>query len=132
VATAPIQGKGDQYKQINSADNRTFQYQRFFDLDATIRSQSQSAAQAKKDLADFNKQTPQRGDESFSITETRNQMRTVADGLRQQCLSNIQQYNNDAQEFTRNQFLDKNLPEHFNPAACDDPSLLPAAAGGGH
>jgi hypothetical protein len=132
VFTAPVVGKGEQYKQINSAPNRTFQYQRFFDLDGTIRTQVRNAAKARDELTAFNASNTQRPDENFAITESRNQIRANAVGLGQLCQSNVNQYNNDAQEWTRDQFLDSKLPEHFNPGVCDDPSLLPPAAGGGH
>jgi hypothetical protein len=130
VATAPVVGRGNQHIQINSAENRTFQYQRFFDLDATIRAQALNLDAAKKDLAAFNAQFPPSASEGFAITESRNNKSANVTGLRQILLSNITQYNNDAQEWTRNQFLDNKLPDHFDTSIADDPSLLPPPAGG--
>lgn len=93
VATAPVVGKGEQHIQLQSAENRTHQYQHFFDLDATIRSQVRNAAKATQALADFNKTTPPQAGESFSVTETRNQLRANVTGLEQLCQTNVAQYN---------------------------------------
>lgn len=130
VLTSGVVGQGEQIKQINSASNRTFQYQHFFDLDATIRAQSVNVQSAKKDLADFDAQYPPSANESYSITQLRGQKQGSLTGLEQLCAANIQSYNNDAQEFTRDQFLSNKLPQSFNVNACDDPKLLPTSASG--
>jgi hypothetical protein len=119
VAVSPVIGQGEQYKQINSSTNRTFQYQHFFDLNATIHTQAQNLKVAKQESKDFDKQYPPSSQEPFSITEIRGQKQANVTGLHQICISNVQKYNNDAQEFTRNIFLDKQLPSNINPSICE-------------
>jgi hypothetical protein len=118
VIMSPVVGQGEQYKRINSEENRTFQYQHFFDLNATIHSQAENLKTAKMADAAFEKQYPPSPTEAPNITELRGQKQANVAGIQQLCVANVQKYNNDAQEFTRNQFLDRQLPASLSIDIC--------------
>lgn len=130
VLVSDIYGRGEQQKEINESTNRTFQYQHFFELDGTIRTQAINVGQARKEVAEFNAKYPASATETFNISEMRSQKEANLSGLLQLCQQNVQQYNNDAQQFTRNKFLSNKLPVSFSSAACTDPANLPQSASG--
>lgn len=127
VATSDVRGQGDAVRQINSGTNRIEQYDHFFKLDADIRSQAQNAANAKAQLDAFNKTTPPSSTESFSITESRNNLQSAYTGMTQICVSNVNKYNNDSASYTMAKFKDSGLPWNYNTNVCTNPDSLPAA-----
>lgn len=128
VALSDVFGRGEQIKNINDATNRTFVYQHFFDLDATIRTQAYQADAARKALEKFEKQYPVTANEPFNISELRSQKEQTVTALEQQCVANVEKYNNDAQQFTQDKFLSNKLPVSFDPKVATDPTLLPPSA----
>ena len=130
VLTAPVVGKGEQWKQIHDATNITFQYEHFFTLDADIRSQLRNLESARQEAAAFDKQYAPSATESFTISEQRGQKQANVTGLRQILQQNIATYNNDARTYTKARFLDAKLPDYWNPSVVDDATLVPPTVGG--
>jgi hypothetical protein len=130
VATSDIKGRGDQQIQINSATNRTFQYEHFLQLDGTIRTQAQQADAARAALARFEKQHPDASQDSISTGQLRAQMEQDATGAEQICRANVNQYNNEAESSLRQKFVDARLPIAFPSAVCTDVSQLPPSISG--
>jgi hypothetical protein len=95
VATAGIYGRGQQIRQVNSAENRTFQYNHFFNLNADVKSEVQ---QINTTVAAVNGTT--------DATE-HSRLNAVLLGL-----ENTNQYNADAAKVTTGAlFRDNNLPQ---------------------
>ena len=130
VATSDIKGRGDQTIQINSAANRTFQYEHFLQLDGDIRAQAQTADAARKTLAAFEATHPASANENFALTQTRTQMQQDATGAEQICRSNVAEYNNESNSVLRQKFVDARLPVSFPSAVCTDVAQLPPSITG--
>ena len=131
VATSDVVGKGNQTIQNNSAEERTFQYKHFLQLDADIRTQAQAAQVSRDAVADFEKAHPNAAADSFNAGQERSQLNTDARGAAQICLGSVNEYNNSVKSFLSHKYVDVRLPDSFNVAACTkDPSLLPASMGG--
>lgn len=112
VATAGIFGRGEQIKQVNSAENRTFQYNHFFDLDATVKTQTSQFRQAAAAAKQYD--TTHKGDSSYAVTTESGRLNSVAQGLQALCTQNLNQYNADAEKVvTGALFRDNNLPERL-------------------
>lgn len=100
VATAGIYGRGQQIRQVNSAENRTFQYNHFFNLNADVKSEVQ---QINTTVAAVNGTT--------DATE-HSRLNSVLLGLENICITNTNQYNADAAKVTTGAlFRDNNLPQ---------------------
>jgi len=130
VATSDIKGRGDQQIQINSATNRTFQYEHFLQLDGTIRTRAQQADAARAAQARFEKVHPDATQDSFTTGQLRAQMEQDAAGAEQICRSTVNTYNNEAQSVLRQKFVDNRLPVAFPSAVCTDVSQLPPSISG--
>jgi preprotein translocase subunit SecF len=130
VATSDIQGRGNQKIQINSADNRTFQYEHFLQLDGTIRSQAQTADASRTAVTRFEKQHPNASQDNFATTQLRGQIEQDATGAEQICRNNVAQYNNEAASVLRQKFVDNRLPVSFPSGVCTDVTLLPPSISG--
>ena len=112
VATAGLFGRGQQIIQVNSAENRTFQYNHFFDLYGTVKTQTSQYRQALTAYKQY--QTNHKGDSSYAVTTEEARLGSVALGLQALCTENINQYNADAQKVvTGALFKDNNLPERL-------------------
>jgi hypothetical protein len=128
VFTADAKGRGDAYKQIHSGTNRIAQYDRFFQLDADIRTYAEQAAAAKQKLDEFNKQYPPSSTEAFNVSEMRTNLQNNQSGPEQLCRTDVNDYNNaSAATYTQGQFKASSLPWNYDVAVCTDPSKLPMA-----
>lgn len=125
VATSGIKGAGDQKKQVNSAQNRTDEYNHFFDEKADFDSQVKAAKLARQALAEFEKtykagQTP---DPTGQLAETDANDHTDVTGAEQECTDTANAYNNDSEKtLTGAQFKAAGLPETLDPTDCDKDS----------
>ena len=125
VILSPVFGAGNAVKKVMAPDNMLGQYQHFLALDKDIRSEAQNAQAAQKQLDAYNKQYPPNPDESFAVTQQRNNLQSQVSGPQQLCATNVAQYNNDAKAITSTLFKDNRLPASFDAAVCTDPTLLP-------
>lgn len=100
VATAGIYGRGEAYKEIQSADFRIQAYQTFFNQCASIQGLEGQIDELTAILGQY-----EQGSREYKITLT---SIAGAKGARHQAIA---KYNNDAQKsWTEGQFRDKNLP----------------------
>ena len=100
VATAGIYGRGEAYKQIQSADFRIAAYEKFFNQYASIKTLEGQIDELTAQLALL-----EPGTRSYDLTLS---SLTGTKGLRH---SAIQQYNADARkDWTEGQFRDNDLP----------------------
>jgi hypothetical protein len=122
VATSGIKGAGDQKKQVNSARNRTDEYNHFFDEKADFDSQVKAAKLARQALAEFEKtykpgQTP---DPTGQLAETDANDHTDVTGAEQECTDTANAYNNDSQKtLTGASFKASGLPASLDPNKCE-------------
>lgn len=112
VVFSDTYGKGEQHKQINDAQNRTGQYQHFFDLYAAVKSYHSQLIASTDQAEQFRKSHIGIPDNAFG-TNANEQARldSIVTGIKNQCAQAIQTYDADAHEFTRRKFLDSQLPE---------------------
>jgi hypothetical protein len=103
VALSGPHGRGEQIKQINRAENRTFAQEQFHQLLQDIKGYDQ---QIGVQQAALEAHTAQDGE--------RDRLAQVVAGLKTQCISTTQQYNAEAQKISKRQFLDAGLPEQIN------------------
>jgi len=129
VATSDIKGRGDQQIQINSATNRTFQYEHFLQLDGDIRSQAQAADTARKALATFEARHAA-GSGNYADSQLEGQMMQDATGAEQICRNSVNTYNNESQSVLRQKFVDSRLPVSFPSTVCSDVNQLPPSITG--
>jgi len=100
VATAGIYGRGTQIKQVNSAENRTFQYNHFFNLYSDVKSEVQQIGTTNATLA------------ATTDESEHGRLASVLLGLENICITNTNQYNADAAKVvTGALFRDNNLPQ---------------------
>jgi hypothetical protein len=125
VATAPVVGKGNQYIHTHSEEWMTQTYEKFYRLDADIRTQVENAAVAKKTLDKFEATHSPADDANITIGQTHANLQTAYDGNVQICNDNVNKYNADAANALRDQYLDSRLPQHFNAAVCTGDGPLP-------
>ena len=119
VALAPAAGKGNVHKQINAPNNIIFQYQHFFDLDANIKTQAQVIRNAEAAVKSFEARNPAgTPDPTGQISSQDTQLRGQVTGAQGLCTTNVNQYNADAREYTREQFLSNKLPAQEDPSTC--------------
>ena len=100
IATAGIFGRGEAYKQIQSAEFRIEAYQYFFNQYASIKSLEGKIDELEAQLQKLEPGTREYNYTLSSLTGTK--------GLRHEA---IQKYNADTRkEYTEGQFRDKDLP----------------------
>lgn len=97
TASAGILGRASAHRQIESGTNRISQYEHFFNLSADYQSDVQQ----------------------LHVAETEQLGQQVITGISFHCIGLSNQYNADAQEYTRNQFLSSQLPTRLDSAACN-------------
>lgn len=103
VALSGPHGRGEQIKQINRADNRTFAQEQYHQLLQDIRGYDQQIAVQRAAL-----------DAHTAQDAEHDRLAQVVAGLKTQCISTTQQYNAEAQKISKRQFLDAGLPEQIN------------------
>lgn len=109
VATAPVRGAGDVYRQNNSGQNRIYAQAHFQDLYADIESYKVQINQAAQDKADHP------GDSFYTTTYT---------GLFNTCVSAVNQYNADSGKALFTDWKAAGLPERIDAQVCQ-PSQSP-------
>ena len=118
-ASAGVRGAIAVHNTIWGPDNQITTYNHFFDLNAAYQSQVAQVPVLQSELATFNKQNPSGASDPFGqIANQRSQIDASITGLEQQCITNANQYNNDALKYTEAPFKDNNLPVTLSPAAC--------------
>lgn len=119
AAFAPTTAKINERRQVNTATNRIFQKNHFFDLWSDVKSQT---AQIKIDqqAADAHRSsTAGQQDPIGAIASEQARLDAVVQGVKGQCMSNLNQYNVDVQKDTGGQFRQEQSPEHL-PTGLDD------------
>lgn len=96
--TAPIKGRTNQISSINGAENRTFQQEHFETLYGDIKGYVQQIHIQQQAL---NQSAP--GPE-------RDHALVILTGLRDQCVSTVQQYNADANKISADDFRTADVP----------------------
>lgn len=108
VLFSDVAGKGNQKKQINRAENRTFAQEMFRELYEDIQSYdtqittTMAAAAAETDPAE------------------KSRLNSVVLGVRNQCIATVRQYDAEAQKVSKERFRDADLPESIDTT---DPSF---------
>lgn len=100
VLFSPVAGRGNQIKDINRAENRTFSQQHFETLYGDVKTYDQQLAV----------QTTARDSVPADDQMEQSRMRAVVAGLQGQCLSVVQQYNADSNKVSVGAFKDTGLP----------------------
>jgi len=108
VRTSNVHGRGEQTKQINTAENRTFAQEHFHQLYQDILGYDrqvdvQAAALRLHPLRDAE----------------HDRLAAVLSGLKNQCIQTSQTYNAEASKISQRRFRDADLPDHIdaqNPA----------------
>lgn len=103
VALSGPKGRGQQIKDINKANNRTFAQEQFHELLADIRAYD---AQIGIQQAALNNHPTQDGE--------RSRLAQVVAGIQTQCVSTVEQYNAEARKISREKFRDSDLPEQVD------------------
>lgn len=103
VAISGPKGRGEQIKQINGANNRTFSQELFVQLLADIRAYDTQVTIQQKALDSHKAQDAEK-----------DRLAQVVAGLETQCVSTVQQYNAEANKISHRQFKDANLPEQVD------------------
>jgi len=122
VLLAPATGRGEQIIQVNGAQNRTQQYNHFYDLYGTYNSQVTAVQLAKSQLDAFNQANPpevRAADLTGNLQSTYAQDQTNLTGAEQICTLTAQQYNQDSRKtVTGAQFKAWDLPDQVAVNAC--------------
>lgn len=100
--TAEFFGKVDQQVQLESAENRTIQYERFFSLCSTAKSYQQSIAIQQERL------------DNVVDSTVRDRIYTNVAGLQSQLAKTVNEYNVMSNTHTRGRFKSANLPYTLN------------------
>jgi hypothetical protein len=103
VALSGPHGRGEQIKQINRADNRTFAQEQYHQLLQDIKGYDQQVAVQQAAL-----------DAHKAQDAEHDRLAQVVAGLKTQCISTTQQYNAEAQKISKRQFLDAGLPDQID------------------
>lgn len=103
VALSGPAGRGEQIKQINRAENRTFAQEQFVQLLNDVKAYDQQIGVQQAAL-----------DAHQAAGTERDRLAQVVAGLKTQCISTTQQYNAEAGKISKRQFLEANLPEQIN------------------
>jgi len=116
-------GQGDAYRQKNSASNWVAAQVAFHREANDVTAFTQKIAQARQDLADFDKLHPNLTSEDglmgMQDVQARQSLVTNVTGLRQQCLNTVNQYNTDSRGYLTEDWKDADLPERLETSACD-------------
>lgn len=108
VLTAGPFGRGEAHKTIESADNRVFSQELFHNRLASIRAFDAQLTAQTKTLADF--KAEMQGDRNFTTVEELSRLGAVVDGLRNQCITVVNEYNADGRKISKQRFRDADLP----------------------
>lgn len=103
VALSGPKGRGEQIKQINGANNRTFAQELFQQLIADIRAYDTQIGIQQNAL---NAHTTQDAE--------KNRLAQVVAGIQTQCVSTVQQYNAEARKISHERWRDSTLPEQID------------------
>lgn len=120
VVSAPWKGKGDAYREKESAQNwinaqRTF-HQQFNDVQAY----QAKIASAKTQLDDFTKVHPNVGNGTpfDPLLQQQSNLQTTVTGLQQSCQNTVADYNTNAQSYLTQDWRDAGLPEQLDLSMC--------------
>ena len=123
AALAPAVGRVNQRVIINNPLNQIAQYQRFFTLDADIKTEQTQIRNAVTQLAAFDKDNPPgTADPTGQITQVRAQLQSAITGAAAICTDNVNKYNAAAQQYTTVNIQDKNLPATESLSTCEVPN----------
>lgn len=102
VATSDVAGKGNQKRQINSADNRTFAQEQFRELYEDIQAYDQQIS------------TTQQAAVAETDPTEKSRLNSVVLGVTNQCISTVKQYNAEATKVSKERFRDADLPDRID------------------
>lgn len=103
--TAEFFGKVDQQVQLESAENRTIQYERFFSLCSAAKSFQQTVGIQEQRL------------ENTEDSKVRDRIYSNVAGLKSQLAKTVNEYNTMSGTHTRGRFKAANLPYQLNTGA---------------
>lgn len=109
-AVSPVVGQVNVHRHINSAQNQQFQYEHFFALYGDIKTDTTNIQTSEAQLKSFEATVKGQADPFGQNTQTIAQDQSTVTGLEQQCTSLVNEYNNNAQEYTKAPFLSNSLP----------------------
>jgi len=120
IVTAPWVGRQNVHRIINNPTNQIFQYEHFFTLNADIHTDAANlqieSVQAKAHAAAYPPGSP----DPIGVNATEQaRLDSVVTGTSAHCQGLVQQYNNDAQEYTKNTFLSHQLSSTEDPNQCE-------------
>ncbi|MDR3616568.1 MAG: hypothetical protein P4L53_23615 [Candidatus Obscuribacterales bacterium] len=107
----------------NSAETSEYNY--FFNLDASIRTQAQTAQNNRQVVASFEKSNPDGTKDNFWVRRTRLKLEADARVAVSLCLWSVNQYNNSIKSFLAHENTGKRLLDGFSVDVCWDASKLP-------
>jgi hypothetical protein len=118
-------GRGNQQIQINSSQNRTYQYEHFLQQFHTIRTQAQNADAARSARARFEEVHGNASQDNYAATQLRGQMDGNVLGAEQICRDTVNTYDTEKRSALLAKWVDSRLPD-VTSDVCTNVSLLPA------
>ncbi len=119
IVTAPWVGRQNVHRVINAPSNQIFQYEHFFTLDADIHADAANLKTEERQAAQHRKDTAGQPDPAGANATEQARLDSVVTGTSAHCQANVQTYNNDAREYTKDTFLSHQLPSSEDPTQCE-------------
>jgi hypothetical protein len=120
IVTAPWVGRQNVHRQINSPANQIFQYEHFFTLNGDIAADAANLKTEEAQAAAHAQAYPPGSPDPIGANAAeQSRLESVVTGTSALCQSLVQQYNNDAKEYTKDTFLSHQLPNQEDPTQCE-------------
>lgn len=116
VATSGIRGQGGVIIEINKAENRIESQQWFEQVYGDIKSYSQQIVTQEKALAGYRQANTNKPDPVGNIASEDARLSQVVTGLKNQCVSAVNDYNAEARKVLAEQWRSPELPNKLNTA----------------
>lgn len=119
IVTAPWAGRQNVHRIINKPNNIIAVNNSFFTLNGDIATDAQNLKTAAAQADAHRKATADKPDPTGAIEQEQADLDTTVTGLSAHCAGLVQQYNNDAVNYTKAAFLSSNLPATQDPTQCE-------------
>ncbi len=120
ILTAPWAGRQNVHRIINAPSNQIFQYEHFRNLYSDIQSQTQQIANANTAADAWRSAHLGRPDNAIGSAVTEQaRLDSIVLGLRNLCIANLNQFNNDSAKSTEEPFKGTSLPHDLPVAGVD-------------
>lgn len=126
TASAPIRGKAAQYRQVNSAENRTYWYEKFYKISSAYDGEKRNIFTDVTSLNACYASIKGKPDPFGTLSQQCNDWVTDLTGSEQACSGDVADYNTSSNEtLIGAQFKDTALPASLDASACTVPVPTP-------